>query len=116
MRGRSHPSTAMRTSALLLLLLAVVPALANDWDNPSTPFDTKKNYTNKSTIQWVTVDNVQAECEKESHSRGYGGFNIAVQACSFYRGNECTIITHRTTTMHTLGHEVRHCFQADWHK
>jgi hypothetical protein len=101
---------------VLVMLLSSNLVSANDWDNPSTPFDTKKNYTNHSHIQWMTVDNVQASCEKESHNRGYGGFNIAVQACSFYKGDQCVIITGKKSTMHQLGHEVRHCFQADWHR
>lgn len=100
----------------LIAFFACNLALANDWDNPKTPFETKNNFTDKSTIHWITVDNVQAACEKESHRRGYGGFNIALLACSFYKGDQCTIITGKKTTMHQLGHEVRHCFQADWHK
>ena len=98
------------------LIIAKSFANANDWDNPNVPFDTKKNFTDVSTIKWVVVDNVQAACEKESHNRGYGGFGYGVLACSFFKGDQCTIITGKKTTMHQVGHEVRHCFQADWHK
>jgi hypothetical protein len=101
---------------VLPAFLASGTALANDWDNPKARFSTKNNFTDTSTIHWVTADDVQAACEKESRSRGYGGFNIAVLACSFFKGNQCTIISGKNTNMHTLGHEVRHCFQADWHK
>ena len=41
------------------------------------------------------------------------GFNAT--ACAKWRGNKCTIITPRETTMETLGHEVRHCFEGHWH-
>ena len=107
----------MKTKTFAIsLIFAVNSVWANAWDNPNTPFDTKKNFTESSTIRWVTVDNVQEACEKESRSRGYNGFGMSVLACSFFKGDQCTIITGKKTTMHTLGHEVRHCFQADWHK
>jgi hypothetical protein len=89
---------------------------ASDWDDPTASFDAKQNFTDTSTIKWVVVDNVQSACEKESRDRGYGGFGIKVQACSFYKGDQCTIITGKKTNMHQVGHEVRHCFQANWHK
>lgn len=98
------------------LIFAANSVFANAWDNPTAQFDTTKNFTDNSTIKWVTVDNVQEACEKESQNRGYGGFGMGVLACSFFKGNQCTIITGKKTSMHQLGHEVRHCFQADWHK
>ena len=107
----------MKTKSLIFsLILAATNASANDWDNPNLMFDTKKNFTESSTIKWVVVDNVQAACEAESRRRGYGGFGYGVLACSFFKGDQCTIITGKKTNMHTIGHEVRHCFQADWHK
>ena len=86
-----------------------------DWDNPKKPFDTKSNYVNEVTIKWIPVDNIQSTCEQESKKRGYGGFGYGVDACSFFSGNQCVIFTKKTTDMHTLGHETRHCFQGSWH-
>jgi len=107
---------AYRSAFLMIAFVCCNTAVAKDWDDPKAPFSVKNNFTDRSTIHWIAVDDVQKACEKESHNRGYGGFNIAVMACSFYKGDQCTVITKKTTNMHTLGHEVRHCFQADWHK
>ncbi len=97
-----------------MLTFSIISAYAAD--DPYEVFDTKDNYTNQSTITWLTVDNVQKTCEAESRKRGYNGFGYGVKACSFYEGNTCTVITGKKTTMHSVGHEVRHCFQASWHQ
>jgi hypothetical protein len=107
----------MKTTLLVASLLFAGISNAQAYkDDPTEQFDTASNYTNQSTISWVIVDNVQKACEAESRKRGYNGFGFGVLACSFYKGDQCTIITGKKTTMHSLGHEVRHCFQADWHK
>jgi hypothetical protein len=56
----------------------------------------------------VTWDVVEEEQVSEKC-----GFNAT--ACAKWRGNKCTIITPRETTMETLGHELRHCFEGHWH-
>jgi hypothetical protein len=106
----------MKTKVAVIITSLLVAGQATAFnDDPSQPFDTASNYTTQSTITWRTVDNVQKVCESESRKRGYGGFGYGVQACSFFDGNQCTIITSKKTTMHSLGHEVRHCFQGNWH-
>jgi hypothetical protein len=72
------------------------------------------------SITWNRVDDVRKTCEAESKKRGYGGFGYSVEACSFWavdnKGvNICHIFTRKKTTMHELGHEVRHCFQGTFH-
>ena len=67
------------------------------------------------TVNRIAVDNVQDACEKESRRRGNGGFNFGVQACTFWQGNTCTIITAKKETHHTLGHEFYHCFAKGFH-
>ena len=107
----------MKTKLLVASLLFASISHAQAYkDDPTAQFDTASNYTTQRTITWITVDNVQKACEAESRKRGYNGFGFGVQACSFYKGDQCTIITGKKTTMHSVGHEVRHCFQADWHK
>ncbi len=104
----------MKITALFISLCVATNAMALN-DDPNRPFDTSSNYTTQSTITWRTVVDVQKACEAESNKRGFKGFGYAVQACSFFDGNQCTIITGKQTTMHSLGHEVRHCFQGNWH-
>ena len=84
-------------------------------DDPNALFSTNNNYTTNSTIQWFPVDNVQKTCDTESKKRGYGGISWSVKACSFFNGNRCDIYTSKQLNMHTLGHEVIHCFQGSWH-
>lgn len=89
-------------------------------EDPHEQFSANKNNTNKSTITWRPVESVQAECEKESKRLGYGGFGYPVEACSFWDkssiNNVCTIITAKNVNFHTVGHEIRHCFQGNFHK
>jgi hypothetical protein len=111
----------MRLTLVLVFVTATItgsPAVARDEAN--IPFSTLANNRNKMTIEWLVSTNVQRDCEKESHRRGFGGFGIALQACSFWTydsigGGNCTIITSKVTTMGTLGHETRHCFQGAFH-
>lgn len=103
----------MKNLVFIVSLLVVSNALANN--DPTALFDTKDNYTNQSTITWRYVSDLQKACETESRKRGYKGFGYALNACSFFDGNQCLIITEKKVSMHTLGHEVRHCFQGNWH-
>lgn len=84
-------------------------------DDPNEMFSTNNNYTDNSAIRWVAVDNVQQVCDLESKKRGYGGISWSVKACSFYNANKCDIYTAKRLNMHTLGHEIRHCFQGNFH-
>lgn len=106
----------MKTKLLIALILFAGISNAYAYkDDPNEQFDTVSNYTTQSTITWIPVDNVQKACEAESRKRGFNGFGYGVQACSFFNGNTCTIITGKKTNMHSVGHEVRHCFQGPWH-
>ncbi len=105
-----------------ILLLAAFLA-SNAWgyyEDPHAPFPAKNNFTNQSLIAWRYVANVQEACEKESRSRGLGGFGYALEACSFWSSHngqdQCTIVTSANPNFHTVGHEIRHCFQGSFHK
>jgi hypothetical protein len=107
----------MKKALVSLMLLAVTNAIAADWENPEAKFNAGKNKTTKSVITWRAVPNVQAVCEAESRKRGNGGFGYMLDACSFWDPafNTCTIITSTRPTMHEIGHEMRHCFQGEFH-
>jgi hypothetical protein len=87
---------------------------AENWRDPEARFDATVK-RDKSTITWQVVTNVQATCEAESRRRKFGGFGYSVDACSFWEGDSCVIITGRNTTLHEIGHEMRHCFQGAFH-
>ena len=85
------------------------------WRNPEAKFSAADRKTDTKEITWRYTNNVQKECEAESQKRKLGGFGYAVDACSFWDKNTCTIITARQTTMHILGHELRHCYMGSFH-
>lgn len=106
--------------SLLFSLLICSNAFAqtfHEWDNASRLFDAGA-VEKTVAITWKPVDNVQKVCDTESKNRGHGGFGYSVNSCAFWSadGSQCTVITPRNTNMHLLGHEVRHCFQGNWHK
>ena len=103
---------------LAILLYFFSPfCLAFNWDSPTAPFNTKENEHETMLISWKPVDNIQKTCEAEYKSRGHGQFNYKVDACSFWNftTRTCTIFTKKKPTMHDIGHELRHCYQGNWH-
>jgi hypothetical protein len=108
----------MKTFLIFALVSSSVGAFEYH-ENPNALFSTKKNFTNMSNITWEQADSVQKRCNQESKNRGLGGFSYSVEACSFWGKrlgfDVCHIITEKKTSMATLGHEIRHCFQGDFH-
>jgi hypothetical protein len=110
----------MKAALAIVLTVVSLNTLAYS-ENPHQSFDMTNNATNQVTITFRPVKNVQAECEKESRSRGLGGFGYGVEACSFWDRSvagpdTCTIVTSTRANFHTIGHEVRHCIQGNFHK
>jgi|LauGreDrversion4_2_1035121.scaffolds.fasta_scaffold342428_1 hypothetical protein len=91
-------------------------ATITEGDDPLAIFDSNRNFTVTSKVTWIAVDNIQATCDREARIRGYGEFGYELKACSFYENDVCVVFTEKKLNMHTLGHEVRHCFQANWHE
>jgi hypothetical protein len=108
----------MKKALAVALMLATTSVFAIN-DDPYEMFDTSHNMTSQSNITWRVVDNVQAECNRERQRLAGQKFGYAVLACSFWERksgvDSCTIITGKRTSMHSIGHEVRHCFQGSWH-
>jgi hypothetical protein len=109
---------------IIMSLLLVSSAFAKEYkefhEEPNALFDTKKNFAKMVVVTWETTKNVQKRCDEESKSRGLSGFDYEVEACSFWGTrfgvNVCHIITEKKTTLATIGHEMRHCYQGSWHK
>ena len=109
----------MKQTWISVLAFVCLPCTswAFSWDDPTKPFSTKTNERETMVITWKPVKNVQKTCEAEHAKRNLPVPNYAVDACSFWNftTRTCTIFTRQSPTMHDLGHEVRHCFQGDWH-
>ena len=60
-------------------------------------------------VEWRAVDDVSQHCTNPNSI-----------ACAFVEtvGKEtvCTIYTKKTLNLAILGHEIRHCFELDWHR
>ena len=91
----------------------------NTSENPHEEFNISKMNSNKIEVTFITATNVGAVCEAESKKRGFGGFKRSVEACSFFDkssfNNKCTVVLGTTTNYHTIGHEIRHCMQGNYH-
>ncbi len=114
--NKNAPGSLARWCLLLVCLVAGTASATEDGDSPFDLFTTARNYTVTSKITWIPVDNIQVTCEREARIRGYPAFGYALKACTFYENDLCVIFTEKKLNMHTLGHEVRHCFQGDWHE
>ncbi len=93
-------------------------AFSSDWNSPFQPFDATKGriYKKPISIEWKTADNINKACEEASIKYGNNGFNgDNMDACAFWWGHKCVIITKKQPNMHDVGHEVRHCFYGAWH-
>ena len=111
--------TALVTLCLLLATTAYADKKDPNWENPDAKYSASKNKVNQILVTHRVVKNVQEECSKESMRRGGNKFGFAIDACSFWDyapgKNVCTIVTGSTTSMHEMGHELRHCFQGVFH-
>ncbi len=106
-----------KTKAILAMLFVPSVALAGGWRDGDAKFSTKPNRSETLVVSWMVVPDaaVQATCEAVSKDSGLGGFGYAVSACSFWRKDRCLIVTGKQTTMHQIGHELRHCYQGNFH-
>ena len=107
----------MKKALAVILAVTSFNTLAY-YEDPHQSFNMTSNDTDKVEITFVQAKNVTQACEAESRARGKGGFGQTVDACSFWNWNktQCTIITGTKANFHTIGHEVRHCLQGNFHK
>lgn len=110
-------------AAIAVMLVIVITRLEfeenfEDWDNPLKPFTAKDErvFDGPIAIEWRTADDVTEACDKASKEFGNNGFAEGqINGCAFHWGEKCVIITKTRPTMHTVGHEIRHCFYGAWH-
>ena len=104
-----------KSKTVLVALLLPIACWAQGWRDGDAAFKPKAKHVSQIAVSWVIAPDVQAACEAESKRRGLGGFGYGVAACSFWTVTTCTIVTSKTPTQHELGHELRHCFEHDFH-
>ena len=98
----------MKLTLIAALLLASSMASAQSYN---IQFEAKPNLPDK-TIRWVVVENVSAVCQNKMPALA----GQRILACSEYNNHTCTIYTGLVTDMAIVGHEIRHCFEGQWHR
>ena len=106
----------MKKAIAVILMLVIT----NVWaETPLDKFSAEKNKVTKTTITWIPVDDIKKTCEEQSRLRGFGGFNVPMQACTFWNnsitGNSCVVYTPKIVDFWMIGHEIRHCYQGSFH-
>jgi hypothetical protein len=108
----------MKHALFTTLFLTVLTA--NAAESPYDKFSAKNNFTDKTSVKWIQVDNINVGCNIESRKRGLPEYNKPIDGCSFWDktlfGNTCLIVTPKHVDYWTFGHELRHCFQGGFHK
>lgn len=97
-------------------LLTGVGYASDPW-NAESKFNMSKNKVSDFRISVKPVSDVNKACNEEARRRGFPGYKFSVDACTFWSGDfkNCVIFTQKNTTMHILGHELRHCLVGDFH-
>ena len=93
-----------RTWLIILLLTGCSTFTAKPYE---------ERVTEVTVVTWTTVDDVEKECLKAG-AKDPGPFQN-ILGCAKYNKNSCRILTAKTTSMETLGHELRHCFEGKFH-
>lgn len=112
-----HRKAKMK-KALMLLFVPVMAHAQWSFDNSGGRiFDMRKNDQKTVTITIKSVDpkDMREACDRKSRQFGNSGFNYEPLACAFWQGSTCHIIMPHKVDMRTVGHEIMHCYQGDWH-
>jgi hypothetical protein len=106
---------------ILIAILFLITSSSVFGETPYDIYNTDKNFTEISIINWVQVDDIQTSCNQQREIIGLSPYEFKVEACSHWKKdilhrNVCNIITTRKVSMWTMGHELLHCFQGEYHK
>lgn len=119
-------SASRRVCALLVPMLMVAFSgckTMNDGGIPATEYDNfvpkavDKRIMNLVKLRWEVRDDVTQYCA-QSLGMGREQANLTPPvACAIWhvKNKECVIVTGNPTSHVALGHEVRHCFEGQFH-
>lgn len=105
----------MVVASVLIDGCSTIPAqTVESWEYVPEPIQVQKRRDQTRSINWLQVPNDQLQqiCERVTKGR-FGNKKIA--GCASWVGNKCTVITGMNTTTSNLGHEIRHCYDYDFH-
>ena len=97
--------------ALLLLLSATItPADTLRVGQDDLIFNVKPDHT-PMIIQRIVVEDLELACHGKPRNPGQG----ELRGCAKFNKTKCFVYTKKQTTLANLGHEMRHCFEGQWH-
>ena len=95
----------MISRSLLILLLAGCGTFT------AKPYEDR--VTEATIVTWITSEDVEKDCINAGVKDP--GPLRTILGCAKYNAKTCRIYTGKVTTMETLGHELRHCFEGKFH-
>ena len=103
------------TAGLIWASAATAQSTFN-WQNPDSQFTVPTELINQSRqVRWMAVDDVNAVCNAENIRRVGKPIGYTVRACQWQENGECIVVTSKRTSIHSLGHELLHCFWPKYH-
>lgn len=112
--------TILMKKLFYILLLISNTVYAEMEKSAYEKYSTQPNVNKDVKIKWVVVDNIQKTCDGLRKKQTGKKFGYALDACSTWKtgffSNECTIITGKMVNNDIIGHELRHCFQGNFHQ
>lgn len=75
------------------------------------PLDYRETY-----VKWNVVDDPDKTCRKLNANGPKENGIILACALNDPQRNVCNIYTSKHLNLAILGHELRHCFEKDWHQ
>ncbi len=77
------------------------------------PINATVGQKKQAQVTWEIVEDPTKIC-KEKHNVQTPGMTPLL-ACTAWQGSKCTIYTDTHPSYELLGHELRHCFDHNWH-
>ena len=110
----------MKAMWVVLGLMIAGTAAAELEKSPLDYYAMNDLITDTVLVTLVTTDDVNKACNAKNRQLGFALFTHRVQGCAFWRANDrgqmtCTIVVGHRTNNDILGHEIRHCFQGEFH-
>jgi hypothetical protein len=91
-------------------LLTFVFATAQAADRHDLDFTAQPEHPIK-TVQWVVMEDVSEVCQ------GFAPIKDKTYvACARFNKDICIVYTKPNLSLSVLGHEMRHCFEGQWHR
>lgn len=96
-----------------MLAVLMLSGCASSFD-PYDRFDVP--YARSTALRWVPVDDADKFCRSKMPDGAYPPYPLTeIKACAMYTKGACTIYTNRTASYFEMGHELRHCFDGQYH-